>query len=109
MFVNGTPVRLLQARRRRSVLHEIAVGGDRRIGAVGVGMLTYFYGLADLAPAYADSPWLRVLSVERDADRREIRFAFDANPDPSPRIGSIMVAGKPFTVLQHPGIVTGIP
>lgn len=50
-------------------------------------------------------PWLRVLRVERAADRREIRFLAEQNPEAAPRVGTILVGGKPFTVLQQAGPV----
>jgi len=39
--------------------------------------------------------------VVRQADRREVVFAFDENPEASERVGTIVVGGKRFTVLQQ--------
>jgi hypothetical protein len=41
------------------------------------------------------------MRVSRDADRRMVEFPFSLNPDRAPRIGTISVGGKTFTVLQQ--------
>jgi len=107
IFINGAPVRVIQysdgaVQRQYVTLRppETVISGE-----AGVGMLTFYYGLGDVVPAEAEVAWLRVLRVERAADRREIRFLAEQNPEPTPRVGTILVGGKPFTVLQQAGPV----
>jgi hypothetical protein len=105
LLVNGIPVRLLQRPAVDPFFTTLRPQETMVSGLQGIGMLTYYYGFGDIVPAIADSPWLRVLSVERNADQREVRFAFEANPDQTSRTGSILVGGRSFTVLQLPGSV----
>ncbi len=72
-------------------------------GLGGIGALAFNYGLGDLVPAVSQDEWLQVVRVERNADQRNVVFLFEKNPEPLPRVGSIAVGGKRFTVLQQAG------
>ena len=107
IFINGAPVRVIQYADGEVQRQYVTLRPPETVisGEAAVGMLTFYYSLGDLVPAEAEVPWLRVLRVERAADRREIRFLAEQNPEAAPRVGTILVGGKPFTVLQQAGPV----
>jgi M6 family metalloprotease-like protein len=105
ILINGAPVRIQQFGKGEILPRyvefrpvETEVSGQR-----GVAALAFSYGLSDLIPAVAEVPWLQVYRIERAADRREISYLFDGNPEASPRIGTINVGGRTFTVRQQAG------
>ncbi len=104
IMVNGVPVRVIQYGNGEVQPLFVTLRPSETVVSClpGAGALTFFYGLGDLVPAMSESPWLRVTRVERSADRREVHFQFEANIEPTPRLGTIVVGGKPFTVLQQP-------
>jgi hypothetical protein len=67
----------------------------------GSGVLTFYYGLGDLAPAVTESDWLQVFRVVRNGDRREVTYYWGSNPELEERVGSLLVGGKRYTVLQR--------
>ncbi len=102
IIINGAPVRVVQFGSGEIQPHYVTLRPSETVvsGMAGVGSLSFYYGLGDLVPAIPESPWLTVYRVVRAADRREIRFLTEDNPEPTPRVGTILVGGKPFTVLQ---------
>lgn len=66
----------------------------------GEGVMTFLYSLARTVPAIPVEPWLRVTDIVLGADKREVNYFALPNLDPEPRTGTILVGGKPFTILQ---------
>lgn len=105
ILINGAPVRVIQYGNGEIKPYYVTLRPTETVvsGLNGVGALTFFYGLGDLVPAVSETPWLQVVRVERSADRREVVFLYEENPEATPRLGTILVGGKPFTVLQQAG------
>lgn len=103
IFVNGSPVRIVQYGNGELQPYYVTLRPTETVvsALAGRAVLAFSYGLGDTVPAGSDFPWLRIVSVERNADRREVTFSFDANPDAAPRLGSLWVGGRTFTVLQE--------
>ncbi|MGJ5815321.1 BACON domain-containing protein [Paludibaculum fermentans] len=105
IFVNGTPVRFTQFGLGEIQPYYVTLRPTETVvsGLGGVGTLAFYYGLSDLVPAESQDSWLQVVRVERSADQKQVVFLFEANPEPMPRLGSIVVGGKRFSVLQTAG------
>ncbi|MGC4049822.1 MAG: BACON domain-containing carbohydrate-binding protein [Paludibaculum sp.] len=105
IFINGTPVRFVQFGLGEVQPYYMSLRPTETIvsGLGGVATIAYYYGLADVVPAIPQDDWLQVVRVERSADRREVVFLFEENPEPTPRLGTLMIGGKRFTVLQEAG------
>jgi M6 family metalloprotease-like protein len=105
IFVNGTPIQFTQFGLGEVQPYYVTLRPTETVvsGLGGISALAFSYGLGDLVPAESQDSWLQVVRVERNADQRNVVFLFQENPEPSPRVGCIVVGGKRFTVLQEGG------
>ncbi|MBN9658172.1 MAG: hypothetical protein J0H49_08330 [Acidobacteria bacterium] len=105
IFINGTPVRFVQFGLEEVQPYYVTLRPTETVvsGLGGVATIAYYYGLADLVPAVSEDAWLQVIRVERSADRREVVFLFEQNPERTPRLGTLVIGGRRFTVLQEAG------
>lgn len=105
IFINGTPVRFIQFGLEEVQPYYVTLRPTETVvsGLGGIATIAYYYGLGELVPAVAEDAWLQVVRVERAADRREVVFLFERNPEKTPRLGTLVIGGKRFTVLQEPG------
>jgi Putative binding domain, N-terminal len=53
--------------------------------------------------ASSDVPWMAVTSGASGTGNGPVSFHIDANPDPSPRTGTLTIAGQTLTVTQDAG------
>lgn len=111
IFINGTPIRFTQFGSGEVQPYYVTLRPTETVvsGLGGISALAFSYGLGDLVPAESQDSWLQVVRVERSADQRNAVFLFEENPEPLPRVGSLVVGGKRFTVLQEGGPNRQVP